>query len=201
MCQGLLLSNPLWWHCLASHHNEHVCSCSNLTHGHTLLLLYQAIHKCHTTVCWSDQWPATVPPINQPANCNTVTYSIHLQHLSHRPLMACNRPVSPSCHVPGTWSMHKAPHKITFSDRLQFIAETVSTTKPFMHTAHHLGKTCKFIMATSTLHTKFLSHMPQISLADRHKYNYVCWQLVWNTSLTQTSLLSPEHIPYRQTIQ
>ena len=41
-----------------------------------------------------------------------------------------------------------------------------------MHTAHHLGRTCKFIMAASTLHTKFLSHMPQILLADRHKHNY-----------------------------
>ena len=132
--------------------------------------------------------------------CNIVTYSIHLQHLSHRSLVADNRLVPPLCHVPGTWSLHKAPHKIMFSDRIQLIAETISTTKPFMATVHHLGLTCKFIMVASTLHTNFLSHMPQISLLDRHKYNYACFQPVWETSLTQTNLLSPEHIPYRQTI-
>lgn len=124
--------NPPCWHFLASHHNEHVCCCSNIKHGHTSLLLYQAIDKRHTTVCRSDQWPATVPACKM---YNILTYTIHLQHLSHRPLMAGNRPVPPSCHVPGMWSLHKAPHKSTFSDRIRFIAETVSTTKPFMHTS------------------------------------------------------------------
>jgi hypothetical protein len=76
--------------------------------------------------------------------------------------------------MPCTWtrSLHNAPHKIMFSDRIQFRADTVSTIKPFMHTAHHLGRTCKFIMVACTMHTKLLSLMPQISLADRHKHNY-----------------------------
>lgn len=120
----LPLTNPLWWHCLASHHSKHVCSCSNLQHGHISLLLYQAIHKCHTTVCRSAQWPATVPPINQPA---TVQHcDIFHTFATPEPQTSCSWQQTVAAIMPcaWTWSLHKAPHKIMFSDRIQFIAET-----------------------------------------------------------------------------
>lgn len=98
--------------------------------------------------------------------CNIVTYSIHLKHLSHRPLLPVKRQVPPSCLMPGTWSVHKAPHKITFSDRIQFIADYAHFTVHTIWAGH--ANSC---LLASTLHTKFLSYMPQISLADG-QYNY-----------------------------
>ena len=92
------------------------------------------------------------------ALCNIVTHSIHLQHLSHRPLVAGN---------------------------------TIAASKAIYAHCTPSGQDMQIHNACFHTAYKVPLHVPQILLADRHKHNYCLLANGWETSVTQTNLLSP----------